>query len=151
MYRFVLSILCHWNKNSKPASNPACRCASPALIVKLDLVNQNVTHQISLHRLLLSTSERRLLSKWGHSIDLHRSPCVSSVESCSATGSIFICMLLQLTCIYIYLRIIIYISINRILHHHASLIKHTHTNHLCKDPSFQQSGTVIGQNAVKGI
>lgn len=27
---FASSILCHWSKNSKPASNPTCRCASPA-------------------------------------------------------------------------------------------------------------------------
>lgn len=82
--------------------------------------------------------------------------CSPSCSLCTITG-IMLChrqyLHMHAASAYMYIQLSIYIRthINHILHHHASLIKQTHTNHLCNHPSFQQSSTVIGQDAVKGI
>lgn len=69
-----------------------------------------------------------LIAKLGQPITgiMLRKPAVSSYACCF---SFFTCIRY---CIYNYTYIYIYITpINHILHHHVSLIKHTHTNHLC--------------------
>lgn len=105
---FVSSILCHWSKNSKPASNPTCRCASPAdcqaWSTKMWLINF----------IALTISFNFRTSSVDQMPTLHCSPSFSLCTitgSCFATGSIFICTLLQLTCIYNYLSIYVHLSI----------------------------------------
>ena len=82
--------------------------------------------------------------QWNHAL-----PPAVSLYACCFSLHVYNCIYI----IYIYISTYNYIHINQSYSAPScqSNQAHTHTNHLCKDPSFQQSGTVIGQNAVKGI